>query len=126
MSYNTDLKRVVGLGSAKEGTGHFWSQRVTAVALIPLLILAILPFDHSLGTSWEAVRATYSHPFNAIIAILTIAVLFRHLQLGVQVVIEDYVHSKGVRAAALLANTLLCALFGLTGVFAVAKIAFAG
>lgn len=126
MGYNTDLKRVIGYGSAKEGTGHWWGQRVTAVALIPLFILGIWPLDAALGSSLEEVRAIYANPFNAIVAILLLAVLFRHLQMGLQVIIEDYVHGKFARTAALLSNTLLCALFGLTGVFAVAKIAFAG
>ena len=126
MSYKTDFGRVLGLGSAKEGTSHFWSQRVTAVALIPILLLAIWPLDAAVGASYEEVRAIYANPFNAIMLILLIAVGFRHLQLGLQVVIEDYVSSPAVRTASLLANTMFCTLFGLTGVFAVAKIAFAG
>ena len=126
MSFKTDKGRVIGLGSAKQGTGHFWAQRVTAVAMIPLFVLAILPLDGALGAAHADVLATYANPFNAVILILFIAVGFRHLQLGLQVVIEDYVHDKAVRTAALLANIAFCALFGLSGVFAVAKIAFAG
>lgn len=126
MSYKTDFGRVLGLGSAKEGTSHFWSQRVTAVALIPILLLAIWPLDAAVGASYEEVRAIYANPFNAIMLILLIAVGFRHMQLGLQVVIEDYVSNTAARTAALLANTMFCTLFGLTGVFAVAKIAFAG
>lgn len=126
MSFKTDKGRVIGLGSAKSGTAHFWMQRLTAVALIPLFLLAILPLDWSLGSSHADVMATYANPFNAVILILFIAVAFRHMQLGLQVVIEDYVHDKGVRTAALIANIAFCTLFGLTGVFAVAKIAFAG
>lgn len=124
MSFFTDRKRVTGLGSAREGTGHWWNQRVTSVALIPLVILAIFPLDRALGSSLQEVAAIYSSPFNAIVMILLIAVTFLHLQQGLQVVIEDYVHGKAARTAALLANTLLCALFGLAGVFAVARIAF--
>ena len=126
MSYKTDFGRVLGLGSAKGGTHHFWSQRVTAVALIPILILAIWPLDAAIGASYEEVRAIYASPFNAIMLILLIAVGFRHMQLGLQVVIEDYVSNTAVRTASLLANTMFCTLFGLMGVFAVAKIAFAG
>ena len=112
MSYKTDMSRVIGLGSAKEGVEHWWGQRVTAVAMIPLTLLFIFPLAAVMGGSWEA--------------ILFIAVMFRHLSLGLQVVIEDYVHGKAARTAALLANTGFCWLFGLTGVFAVAKIAFGG
>lgn len=124
MRYETDRSRVQGLGSAKEGTGHWWSQRVTSVALIPLTLLFIFPFVSALGSDHASVVDTYSNPFNAIVAILFIVTTFVHTQQGLQVVIEDYVHDKPIRTAALLANTLLCWAFGLTGVFAIAKIAF--
>jgi succinate dehydrogenase / fumarate reductase, membrane anchor subunit len=124
MSYKTDKGRVLGLGSAREGAGHWWSQRLTSIALIPLTILFVFPFAQSLGADFETVRATYSHPFHAIVAILFIAVTFHHLQQGLQIVIGDYVHDKAMLTGALLANTLLTWAFGLCGVFAVAKIAF--
>lgn len=123
MSYLTDKKRVQGLGSAKDGTGHFITQRVTAIALIPLTLLFALPFGYNLGAGHERVIEAYSHPINAIIAILFLATVFTHLRLGLQVVIEDYVHGHGMRTALLIANTLFCWLFGLSGVFAIAKIA---
>lgn len=125
MSYRTDRQRATGLGSAKEGTGHWWSQRLTSIALLPLTFLFLFPFVRTLGADFETVRAVYGHPFHAIIAILFIGVTFVHLQQGVQVVLEDYVHGKATLTVALLANTLLCWVFGLTGIFAVAKIAFA-
>ena len=125
MGYRTDRQRVMGLGSAHDGTDHWWSQRLTAIALVPLALLFIFPFAQSLGGGFEAVRATYARPFHAIVAIMFLLVAFRHLQLGVQVVIEDYVSDKPLRTGALLANTLFCWAFALTGVFAVAKIAFA-
>ena len=123
MSYLTDKKRVHGLGSAKDGTGHFMSQRVTAIALIPLTVLFVLPFVYNLGSGHDRVIEVYSHPVNAIIAILFFITVFTHLRLGLQVVIEDYVHRHNTRTALLIANSLFCWLFGLTGVFAVAKIA---
>jgi len=123
MSYLTDRKRVQGLGSAKSGTHHFISQRVTAIALIPLVVLFVLPFGYNLGAGYDHVIAAYSHPINAIIAALFFITVFTHLRLGLQVVIEDYVHGKMARTALLLANILFCWLFGLSGVFAVAKIA---
>ena len=126
MNFKTPRAKVTGLGSAKDGTQHWWLQRVSAVALVPLAILFVPPFGQSLGQGYEAARSTYENPFHAIVAVLFIAVAFRHMQLGLQVVIEDYVHQKGLRTAALLANTLLCGLFGLTGVFAVLKIAIGG
>ncbi len=124
MDYKTDKSRVLGLGSAKDGTGHWWSQRITSIASAPLTILFVFPFAQIHGDDYEAVRATNSQPIHAIVAILFIAVTFAHLQQGLQVVIEDYVHDKALRTGAVLANTLLTWAFGLAGVFAVAKIAF--
>lgn len=124
MSYKTDRARAVGLGSAKSGVGHWWSQRLTSVALIPLTLLFVFPFVQSLGEGFETVRAVYAHPFHAIVAILFIAVTFYHNQQGLQVVIEDYVHGKALRTLALIANTMFNGVLALTGVFAVAKIAF--
>jgi succinate dehydrogenase / fumarate reductase, membrane anchor subunit len=126
MDFKTPKSRVIGLGSAKDGVHHWWTQRLTAVALIPLTILALFPLAGAIGGSYEEVRETFANPFNAIVMILFIAVAFRHLALGLQVVIEDYVSNHGTRTALLLATVLLCGLFGLSGVFAVAKIAIAG
>lgn len=125
MSFKTDYARVAGLGAARHGVAHWWAQRVTAVALIPLTALAVIPFARAVGAGHEAVLATYGHPLHAIVAILFLAVAFRHLHQGLQVVIEDYVHAKAARTAALLGNTMFCALFGLIGAFGVGKIAFA-
>jgi len=125
MRFQTERQRVQGLGTAHEGTGHWWSQRLTSLALVPLTLFFVFPLVRNLGASWEQVRATYATPLNAIVAMLFLLVGFRHLQQGVQVVIEDYVHDKPLRTAALLANTFVCWALALTGIFAVAKIAFA-
>lgn len=125
MRYQTDRQRVRGLGTAHEGVGHWWSQRVTAVALALLGVLFIFPLVRALGSDWASVQATYAKPFNAIVAILFFLVGFLHLQQGIQVVIEDYVHDKPVRTAALVANTLICWGLAFTGIFAVASLAFA-
>ena len=117
---------VYGLGSAKEGVGHWWMQRISSVALIPLTLLFIIPFGQTLGQGFDAVRALYAQPYHALVAILFIVVSFWHLAQGLQVVIEDYVEAKGARTALLMGNSLLCALFAVAGVFAVAKLAFAG
>lgn len=125
MSYRTDLQRVRGLGTSGDGVGHWWSQRLTAVAMVPLTLFFLFPFARNLGAPWEEVRESYSSPLNAIMAILFLIVGFRHLQLGIQVVVEDYVHDKPLRTALLLANTIVTWALGATGVFAVARIAFA-
>lgn len=123
MTYRTDRSRAVGLGAAKEGVSHWWAQRVSAVALVVLLPLFLFPFVRALGTGHEAVLALYRHPFHALVAILFLGTALQHLKLGLQTVIEDYVHAKGPRTAALLANTLLSWLFAITGIFAVVRIA---
>lgn len=126
MGFRTPKARVTGLGSAGDGTHHWWTHRVTSVALIPLFLLWVVPFADVLGDGHAEVMELYANPFHAIVAALFIAVSFHHLAQGLQVVIEDYVHAKGVRTAALIANSLLCFAFGFAGVFAVLKIAFTG
>lgn len=127
----TPMNRVLGLGSAKDGVHHWWTHRLTSVALVPLFFLFLLPFLEMFSVGADAagraaVLAAYANPFNAIVAILFIAVGFHHLAQGLQVVIEDYVHAKKARTALLVSNSLLCFAFGAAGVFAVAKIAFGG
>ena len=126
MTYKTPKALATGHGSAGGGTHHWWVHRITSVALIPLTVLFVLPFAGALGGDFAEVREVYAVPFNAVIAVLFIAVTFHHLMQGLQVVIEDYVHHKGWRTGLLMGNTLFCAFFGLSGVFAVLKIAFTG
>lgn len=123
MNFKTDYKAVAGLGSAKGGTGHFISQRLTAIALVPLGILFVFTFVRALGEGHDAVLAIYRHPFNALIAIGFFIVMFRHLRLGLQVVIEDYVHNERSRMLMLITNALIWRGFAVAGAFAVAKIA---
>lgn len=123
MSFKTDYKRVAGLGSAKDGTGHWISQRLTAIALLALGPLFLIPFMRALGAGHEAVLATYSHPFHALMAVGFFIVGFRHLRLGLQVVIEDYIHAERLRMISLIVNALAWRGFAVAGAFAVAKIA---
>jgi len=122
--YVTDFKRVEGLGAAHDGVEHWWQQRLSAVALVFLTPFFLFPFARTLGQGHEAMRATYGDWWNAAIAILFVITSMWHLRLGLQVVIEDYVHSKPVRTAALVANSLLSVAVAIGGVFAIAKIAF--
>ena len=125
MSMKTPMAHVIGLGSAKDGVGHWWSQRLTAIALLPLSLLFAIPFGGAIGEGHAAVMALYGQPFHAIVAILFIAAAFYHLSLGLQVVIEDYVHAKGSRTLLLVGVPLGCVLFAAAGIFSVLKIAFA-
>ncbi len=126
MTYRTLRALVTGLGAAGKGTDHWWPQRISALALLPLTLLFIVPFAGALGSGHAQVLALYAHPFNALVAVLFIVVVFRHLALGLQVVVEDYVHAKAWNTGLLIGNTMFCFAFGLAGVFAVLKIAFTG
>ena len=119
----TPLSRVKGLGSAKDGTSHFWHQRLTSLLLIPLVLwigfsLAALPVSHGTLVGW------IQQPFVTVGLVLLIIVTFYHAQLGLQVVIEDYVSGHSARTVTLLLSNLLCLLFGIVGVVSVLKISF--
>ena len=120
------LGRVRGLGAAKEGVGHWWAQRVTAVALVPLTfwfvasIIGLIGADHATFVAW------LRQPLNTILMTVFLAVGFHHLQLGLQVVIEDYVHNEAARIASVITVKFACALLALAGIFSVLKIAFGG
>ena len=123
MSYKTDSARVQGLGRAREGVHHFWMQRVTSVALVPLTILFLIPFARALGGGHEALIATYGQFGHALTAILFIAVACWHFAIGIQVVIEDYVHGAA-RVVLLVLAKMFSVVLGAAGVLAVASILF--
>ena len=123
MSLNTPLKNVRGLGSAKEGTHHFWWQRLTAIALVPLLVWVVIAGMAATLSDYESARAMVGNPVSAVLAICTIVALFHHAQLGLQVVIEDYIHQEWLKITALLAVKFLAVVFALLGVIAVLRIA---
>ncbi|MBN8292331.1 succinate dehydrogenase, hydrophobic membrane anchor protein [Rhodobacter sp. NTK016B] len=123
MSYKTDYNRVQGLGRAGEGVGHFWIQRVTAMALVPLAILFLIPFANALGGGYEALVATYSQFGNALTAALFILVASWHFSIGIQVVIEDYTQG-GTRLVLIVLSKFFSFVLGAAGVLAVAKILF--
>lgn len=124
MNLVSPLNRVIGFGSAKNGSQNWWMQRVSAVALIPLglwLALSLLALD---GYGYAAVVEWMRGPVTSILLILTVLVVSYHSYLGVQVVIEDYVHSAALKPAALVGSLL--AHFGLCicALFAILRVAF--
>ncbi len=123
MAFVTDRKRAVGLGSAKEGTRHYWSMQVSSWALLILCPLFVLTFGSALGGTYEEVTATFARPFPALIAALTIWVGFMHFKGGAQVLIEDYTHGA-TRVALIIGNIFLSYAAAATGVFAIARMAF--
>jgi len=126
MNMRTPLKNVRGLGSAKEGTSHWWHQKITAVALIPLFVIALAYVISLVGADYERVRYILSLPFTSLILLLLIGMTFYHMKLGLQVVIEDYIHSEGSKMILLLLNSFFCVVVGLASALAVLKLVFVG
>lgn len=122
MAYMTDRKRVTGLGSAHTGTHHHWTMTLTSVALIVLTPMFLFTFGPLPGEPHEAVLAALSRPFPAIVAALMLLVGFHHFRLGVQVLIEDYVHGLA-RKIWIVAMTIVSYGLAATGLFAIARIA---
>jgi succinate dehydrogenase / fumarate reductase membrane anchor subunit len=122
----SDLGRVRGLGSAQHGVHEWWIQRITALALIPLTIWFVASVIALAGADHATVVAWIGSPVPAVLLVLLVAVTVRHTQLGLQVVIEDYVHSEGTRIAVLLLSKAILFLAGAAAVFAVLKLAFKG
>ena len=125
-SYRTPLGRARGLGSAKHGVGHWVSERVAAIALIPLVVwvvysaIRLATLDYYQAVEWLA------SPLNATLLALTLAISFVHMHAGVRVIIEDYVYGHLSKAAALLLNVFICGLAGALAIFSVLKVALGG
>jgi succinate dehydrogenase / fumarate reductase membrane anchor subunit len=126
MSLKTPLGTARGLGSAKSGTHHWIMQRITAVALVPLTIWFVFSAVALAGAGHGEAIAWLAQPINAVLMLLLIIATFHHLQLGLQVVIEDYVHAEGVKIASLLAVKLAAFALAVAAGFAVLKVAFTG
>lgn len=122
MAYLTDRKRAAGMGAAKSGTMHHWQMMVTSVALLVLVPLFVFTFGAILGAPHGEVIAYYQRPFPAVVAILTLLVGFFHYRLGVQTLIEDYVHGLA-RKVAIIA--MICLSYAAAGfaLFAIIRIA---
>jgi succinate dehydrogenase membrane anchor subunit len=122
----TPLHRVLGLGSAHAGTTHFWRQRLTAIANVPLVIAFVIVVISVAGRPYPEVVAVLSSPLVAILLVLMILSIVVHMRIGMQVIVEDYVHGAVVRPLALIASTFFAAAVGAIAVFAILKLAFGG
>ena len=126
VSYRTPLGRARGSGSAKHGAGHWLSERVSAIALVPLVtwmvygILRLAAGDYGFAVHW--VR----DPLNATLTVLTFAISFWHMHSGVRVVVEDYIHKTLTKSVLLLVNLFICGLAGALAIFAILKVALSG
>ncbi len=122
MAHRTPLAKVRGLGSAKEGADHFWKQRLTAVANIVLVSFLIWLVVKLVGADYATVTRTLARPQNAILLLLLVLSGVIHMRLGMQTIIEDYVHSEGRKVVLLMLNSFFAMLVGLTTAFAVLKL----
>ena len=121
MSLRTPLSEAKGLGSAKEGAGHWWMQRLTAVALVPLSIWLAFSVAMLGSASYSTVIAWLQSPVAVVLLILFIAVMFYHTQLGLQIIVEDYV-SGWLKIVTLVLINFLCVILAVVGIIALLKI----
>jgi succinate dehydrogenase / fumarate reductase membrane anchor subunit len=121
---STPLGRVRGLGSARSGTDHFWRQRLTAVANVPLTLAFVVIVVALLGSSHATVVQVLRSPFIAVVMLLFITSVCIHMRIGMQVIIEDYVHDERHKLLLLMANTFFCATVALSSAFAILMLSF--
>ncbi|MFI4964006.1 MAG: succinate dehydrogenase, hydrophobic membrane anchor protein [Caulobacterales bacterium] len=126
VSYRTPLGRARGLGSAQHGAGQWISERVTAIALVPLIVWAVYGIlrlaagDYGFAVHW------IQDPLNATLTVITLAISFWHMQAGLRVVVEDYIHKALTKTALLLINLFVCGLAGALAIFSILKVALGG
>jgi succinate dehydrogenase / fumarate reductase membrane anchor subunit len=125
-SLRSELGRARGLGSAKNGTHHWWGQRVTAIALVPLVLWFVASIIGMAGAPLVALKAWIASPVVAVLLLALVVATFQHARLGLQVVIEDYTHNEAVKIASLLAMNGAVMLLGGIAVVSILKLAFGG
>jgi succinate dehydrogenase / fumarate reductase membrane anchor subunit len=123
MSLRTPLGRVRGHGSAKSGSEHFWQQRLTAVALVPLTLWFVWAVVRYTGAPLEEVRSFLQQPVNAAAMLLLVGAGLYHMSLGLQVVIEDYLHNEGTKIMCLMLSKFAAAAIAIICVIAILRIA---
>jgi succinate dehydrogenase / fumarate reductase membrane anchor subunit len=117
------LGRAIGLGSAKDGVEHWWLQRITAVALVPLSLWFVIAIIRLVGADADSVRDWVGNPLPAILLVLLLIATFYHASLGLQVVIEDYIHAEFAKLGLVIIVRLACFAFVVAGIFAVVSMA---
>jgi succinate dehydrogenase / fumarate reductase membrane anchor subunit len=118
----TPLARVRGLGSARDGTGHFWQIRVTAIGALLLTPILLAVLVNLTGADHATVKRVIGHPAVAVVLLLMLAATLQHMRLGMQVIIEDYVHAEGSKLLLLMLNTFFTVLVGAVCALAVLKL----
>lgn len=122
----TPLKRVRGLGSAKDGTENFWRVRLTSVALVPLALFVVGWVFSLRGAGLAEVRASLSQPLTALAVALFIVISLDHMHRGMKDIIEDYAHEEGSKLTLMMLNTFFVVAVGAASLFALVKMAFGG
>ena len=125
MAMRSALARAKGLGSAKEGVGHWWHQRLTALALAPLMIWLCTAIARLPSADYETVTTWIGFPLNAVMLVTVITAVLYHGYLGVQVIMEDYVNPRWVRTALIIISGFAAFLLGVSAIFVVLRLAFA-
>lgn len=126
VSYRTPLSRARGLGAAKHGVTHWISERVGAVALVPLTLWGVFAVLRLAAGDYDFAVAWISQPLNAVLMVLLLGVSFWHMASGLRVVIEDYIHITLNKSALLILNLFVCGLAGALSIFSILKVAFSG
>jgi succinate dehydrogenase / fumarate reductase membrane anchor subunit len=126
VSYRTSLGRARGLGSAKHGVGVWLTERVTSVALVPLSLWGLFSAITLSRVGFDGASTWLRAPFNAILGALLVLVAFQHMQAGLRVVVEDYIHTPVSKSVLLLLNLFVCILGAAVAVFCILRVAFAG
>lgn len=124
--FRSPIKDARGLGASHYGVGHWWAQRTTALALIPLLLWFVIGIALHGGADYAAARDWVGSPVTAVLMVLTLAAVFYHAALGLQVVIEDYVDGEGMKLVLIMLVRAAAIVLVLAGIFAVLSIAFGG
>ena len=124
MNLRSSLRMVLGLGSAEHGTGHWWAQRITAAALIPLGLWFAISVLGLPVTDYGAVRSWLAQPLNFCLMVLLVVSVLHHSQLGIQVVVEDYVHDDSLKAMTLSLSRFLHIALALAAIYALISVSF--
>jgi succinate dehydrogenase / fumarate reductase membrane anchor subunit len=123
VSYRTSLGRAKGLGAAKHGVGHWISERITSVALVPLGLWGVFSVLNLARVGYDGAALWLHAPVNAVLAALLMLITFQHMHAGLRVVVEDYIHKPGTKAALLVLNLFVCVLFAALALFSILKVA---